>query len=252
MIFFNLLWLFPLGFLVGILLNHFSDTLPISRKIFQKPQCEKCGQTFDFYNYITLSRCQNCRSFPKLRRYLVMLFAMISIPLIYFFPPIYIEWVLAMIIFTYLGLVFIIDFEHRLILHPVSFVGGVIFLIMGIFLNGWKITIFGFLAGFGIMYALYLLGILFGKFMAKRRGQEIDEIALGFGDVTLSTILGLLLGWPRIGVTLFFAIILGGVFSGLFLFFSVITRRYKAFTAIPYAPFIIISGIILIYVSSGS
>jgi leader peptidase (prepilin peptidase)/N-methyltransferase len=181
-----------------------------------------------------------------------MLFAMISIPLIYFFPPIYIEWVLAMIIFTYLGLVFIIDFEHRLILHPVSFVGGVIFLIMGIFLNGWKITIFGFLAGFGIMYALYLLGILFGKFMAKRRGQEIDEIALGFGDVTLSTILGLLLGWPRIGVTLFFAIILGGVFSGFFLFFSVITRRYKAFTAIPYAPFIIISGIILIYLSSGS
>ncbi len=252
MIFLNLLWLFPLGFFIGFLLNNLSDTLPITRKLIQKPQCEKCGQTFDIFNYITLNRCQNCRSFPKLRRYFIVIFATIAIPLVYFFPPIYTGWVLAMIIFSYLGLVFIIDFEHRLILHPVSIVGGIIFLILGIYLNGWKITIFGFLAGFGIMYALYLLGILFGKFMAKRRGEEIDEIALGFGDVTLSTILGLLLGWPRIGVTLFFAIMLGGVFSGLFLLFSVLTKRYKAFTAIPYAPFIIISGIILIYLSSGS
>jgi len=130
-------------------------------------------------------------------------------------------------------------------------IGGILFLAIGIDLNGWKVTLFGVLSGFGFMYILYLFGILFGKVMAKRRGQEIEEIALGFGDVTLSTILGLLLGWPRIGLVLFFAIILGGVFSGLFLLISVLAKKYRAFTAIPYAPFIIISSIILIYFSTG-
>jgi len=252
MIFINLLWLFPLGYLIGSLLNYFSDVLPQTKRIIEKPYCDNCGQTFDFINYITFSDCQNCRCRPKLRMYIVAILAILIIPLIYFFPPAYTGWILALIIFSYLGLVFIIDLEHRLILHPVSLVGGILFLIIGIYLNGWKVSLIGLLGGFGIMYILYLLGILFGKIMAKSRGQEIDEIALGFGDVTLSTILGLLIGWPRIGVTLFFAIVLGGIFSGLFLLSTVLMKKYKAFTAIPYAPFIIISAVVLIYLSSGN
>lgn len=251
MIYLNLLWLFPLGFIIGNLLNHFSDSLPEIRKISVRPFCTKCGQTFDILNYITLNRCKACNSKPGIRRFIVLIFSTFAVPIVYYFPPLFSGWVLAIVIFAYLGLVFVIDFEHRLILHPVSLIGGVLFLFMGISLNGWKITFVGCLAGFAIMYALYLFGILFSKLMSKRRGQDIEEIALGFGDVTLSTILGLLLGWPRIGIALFFAIILGGIFSGIFLIISIINKKYKAFTAIPYAPFIIVSSIILIYLSSG-
>ena len=249
--FINLLWLIPFGFVIGSILNHLADTLPRIRRIPLNPQCIKCGQTFDIYNYIILSRCHHCSVLPSNRRYIVLLISVICFPIIYFFPPDFTGWIIAFIVFSYLGLVFIIDFEHRLILHPVSLIGAVLFLTIGIFLNGWKVTLLGALSGFGLMYILYLFGILFGKVMAKRRGQEIEEIALGFGDVTLSTILGLLLGWPRIGVVLFFAIIFGGVFSGLFLLISVLAKKYRAFTAIPYAPFIIISSIILIYFSTG-
>lgn len=100
------------------------------------------------------------------------------------------------------------------------------------------------------MYALYLLGILFSRWVSKRRGEEIEEIALGFGDVSLSLVVGILLGWPRISLVLFFAILIGGLFSGLFLLISVLRKRYEAFTAIPYAPFIIIATIIVIYAST--
>jgi leader peptidase (prepilin peptidase)/N-methyltransferase len=250
--FINLVWLLPAGYLIGMLLNHLADTLPTTRKITLQTKCAKCGQTFDIVNYITLKRCSHCMSLPNVRRYVVILISLIGVPAVYFLPPAYTGWPLAFLIFTYLGLVFIIDFEHRLVLHSVSLVGGVLFVVLGLILNGWKTTFFGLISGFGIMYVLYLFGLLFSRYMARKRGQEIEEIALGFGDVTLSTILGLLLGWPRIGLVLFFAILLGGVFSGLFLAVSLLNKKYQAFTAIPYAPFIIISAVTLIYMSSAS
>jgi leader peptidase (prepilin peptidase)/N-methyltransferase len=86
--------------------------------------------------------------------------------------------------------------------------------------------------------------------MAKRRGEDIDEVALGFGDVSLSAVLGLLLGWPRIAVNLVFAIIIGGIFSAIFLVIQVLRKRYKAFTPIPYAPFLLISAIGLLYLAT--
>ncbi|MRR32837.1 hypothetical protein EG834_21460, partial [bacterium] len=62
----------------------------------------------------------------------------------------------------------------------------------------------GGLAGFTIMFVFYLLGVAFAKARARRMraaGLETDdEEALGAGDVILSTVLGLFLGWPLIWV----------------------------------------------------
>ncbi len=238
------------GFLIGTILNHLADTLPYHRKLIVKPACSKCGQTFDIYNYIRFAPCEECGVKPSLRRLSTPFICAAALILVVFFPPDYTGRWLTIFIFTYLALVFIIDLEHRLIMNPISIAGGIAFIAIGIYLNGWLDTIFGAAAGFGFMYALYLLGILFSRWMSKRRGEEIEEIALGFGDVSLSLIIGILIGWPRIALVLFFAILLGGLFSGLFLFISVLFKRYKAFTAIPYAPFIIIATVIVIYASS--
>lgn len=239
-----------LGYILGMLLNLLADTLPLRRNIFQHPICPKCGQTFDYSNYILLRHCLECNQKPSNRRYFVVLFSIASLLIIHFFPPEYTGTWISVIIFAYLGLVFIIDFEHRLVLHSVSIAGAILFIPLGIILNGWLKTILGAAAGFGIMYSLYLFGLLFGKWMTKRRGEAIDEVALGFGDVTLSLITGCLVGWPRIGLVLMIAILLGGVFSLLFLLISMVIKKYKAFTAIPYAPFIILATVIIIFVSS--
>ncbi len=75
-----------------------------------------------------------------------------------------------------------------------------------------------------------------------------DEVALGFGDVNLAGILGLLLGWPAIASGLLFAVLAGGLISLFIIVGMLITKKYKAFTAIPYAPFLILSALFLLYV----
>jgi leader peptidase (prepilin peptidase)/N-methyltransferase len=248
----NLLWLIPLGFIVGNIINHLADILPIYRTINFKPICFECKQMFELSNYITFRICPNCKRKPSIRRKVVIGLSLITVPFVFYFPPDITGWLLAEFIFTFFAVVFIIDLEHRLILHPVSIFGAIAFIIIGFYINGWKETVLGGLIGFGIMYLLYLLGILFGKWMSRRRGEEIDEVALGFGDVALSTMLGFLLGWPRIAVNLVFAILLGGIFSAFFLVILTLLKRYKAFTPIPYAPFLLVSAVGLLYLATTS
>lgn len=251
MYYLNLLWIIPLSILIGIVINHFADTLPVYRKILVSPICSKCEQKIKWTDYLRLRRCSHCQHKP-IRRFVLQIIIIITYVLVFLFPPDYSRIIPTLIIFSYLALIFIIDLEYRLILHPVSLIGGLLFFGLGICLNGFINTLIGGGAGFIFMYALYLFGILFSKWIAKRRGEELDEVALGYGDVILTTILGLLLGWPRIVVLLFFAILLGGIFSSVYMVILKIRKKYELFTPIPYAPFLIISTVILIYISSAN
>ena len=60
--------------------------------------------------------------------------------------------------------------------------------------------------------------------------------------------LGLLTGWPTIAGTIIIAILASGAFSLLFIISLVITRKYRAFSAIPYAPFLILGAIATFYI----
>ena len=84
--------------------------------------------------------------------------------------------------------------------------------------------------------------------MSRIRHQEIEEVALGFGDVYVSAILGLLIGWPGIVSAIILAVVISGVFSFLYLLTLSILKKYKSFSAIPYTPFLIIGTIILPYI----
>jgi leader peptidase (prepilin peptidase)/N-methyltransferase len=97
------------------------------------------------------------------------------------------------------------------------------------------------------MLAFYFLGEVFARYVSKRRNEPLEEVALGFGDVNLAGITGLLLGWPGIIIGLLFTILAGGLVSLLIVIVMLIRRQYKAFLAIPYAPFLILSVIILIF-----
>ncbi len=149
----------------------------------------------------------------------------------------------------YFGLVVVIDLEHRLILHPVSLIGGVLGVIFGSVNHGFLNTILAGAVGFGIMLVFYMFGNLFIKILSSRRGEEIDEVALGFGDVNLAGVIGLLLGWPGVLAGVFLAIIIGGIISGVFLLIQIFRKRYEAFQALPYGPFLVISALLLLYFS---
>jgi len=88
---------------------------------------------------------------------------------------------------------------------------------LGVWQHGLLDTLLGGAAGFGTMFALYLLGDSFARWIARRRGEALDEVALGFGDVNLLGVIGLILGWPGIVAGLVLGILIAGLVSFLYL-----------------------------------
>lgn len=247
---FNLLVFIVLGWLGGALVNYLSDVLP-SRRRPEMPFCHNCEREQNPVNYFFWPRrCPECGRRRALRVWLVELVGILAGVWLYYSPPARFDLLTAWLLLVYFGVVVVIDLEHRLILHPVSLVGAVLGAIVGIRLRGIAPTLIGGLAGFALMFGVYLLGILFVRFMARRRGQTVEageDEALGFGDVALSAVLGLLLGWPGIMAGLVTAILLGGVFSLFYLILMIVARRYRFLMAIPYGPFLIASGFALLF-----
>jgi len=162
-------------------------------------------------------------------------------------PTLVLGFWFSLLIVIYFGIVVVIDLEHHLIMHPTSLFGSILGLVIGIQLHGIVDTLIGGLAGFGAMLILYILGALFARFVVRRSQSGFNDEALGFGDVILGGILGLILGWPAIIAGLFFAIIMAGAISLVYLVLTFLTRKYKAFTFIPYGPFMIAGAAALIF-----
>ncbi len=160
-----------------------------------------------------------------------------------------IPFVLAEVLLFYLGLIAIIDLEHRVILHQTSFIGAILGIISGTWLHGWQSTLIGGMIGFSIALLLYFLGNVFIKIIAVIKGEKIEEEALGFGDVNLSGILGLLVGFPNIIFSLIISILVGGLVSAIFIVVALLRRQFRSFTAIPYGPFLIIGSITILFFS---
>ena len=236
-----------IGLAGGALVNYLADVLPIRRKIVQ-PFCLNCQQLFPIANYLFWpQRCEFCGKRRQLRVWVVYL--------VYILAGLWLSnsttlapgrlagWALL----VYFGVVTVIDIEHRLILHPVSLVGACLALFVGISLHGVWRTLAGGAVGFAAMLLLYGFGLLYGYFVARRRGEQQFEDALGFGDVNLSGVVGLLLGWPGVIAGIILAILLAGTISLLYVVLMLLRKRYHSSLAIPYGPFLVASALILLF-----
>ena len=235
------------GWSAGILVNYLSDVLPI-RRILTPPFCLSCEAIQPYRNYFIWPRlCETCGIRRPNRTGIVEFIYIVITLVLWISPPELLGFGIGLVILIYFGVVVVIDLEYRLILHPVSIFGGILSLIIGIWLHGILNTLIGGIAGFGIMFVLYYLGAMLAKVMAKARKQTIDEDALGFGDVMLGGVLGLLLGWPGIVLGLVLAVLIGGIVSMFYVFWLLVRGEYKTFIAIPYGPFLIAGSVSLLY-----
>jgi len=167
--------------------------------------------------------------------------------LLMLYPPYRIGYLIGLVVLVYFGAVVLIDLEYRLIMHPVSIVGAVLGLGVGVMRVGWTKALLGGVVGFAIMGLLYLLGVALIKLVSRARGRPVNDVALGFGDVNLSGVLGLMLGSPLVIYALVAAVLTGGVVSLVYLIIKLITRRYQAFMALPYGPFLVLGAVIFIF-----
>jgi prepilin signal peptidase PulO-like enzyme (type II secretory pathway) len=240
------------GWISGWVVNYLADTLPITRR-FSRPVCAQCGHPYLPGSYLAFVACRTCGHRRGLRPWVVQI-VMLAASLYTWLQPRPMGYGPGLVLIAYFAVVFVIDLEHRLILHPTSLVGAVLGFVIGTLVNGLGTTIVGGLAGFVIMLALYYLGVLFSRLRARRlqsRGEAVDdEEALGAGDVILAGILGLTLGWPLIWFGLLLGILLGGIIGVVMLAALIISRQYEKqalMVFVPYGPFFITSAFFILF-----
>ncbi|GAB4510496.1 MAG: A24 family peptidase [Anaerolineae bacterium] len=168
-------------------------------------------------------------------------------------PLQFIIWLLYMAIFA---LIIVIDIEHKLILFVViipslgiAVLDSVLKSVIGEGFYPPEIgeALLGGLLGFVVFFLLYNGGFVFTYIMGKMRGQSIEEIAFGYGDVMMATLSGVILGWRSLIFAMFITVFLGA-FGALVYLISrrLVGARYSAFTALPYGPYIVIGTLLML------
>jgi prepilin signal peptidase PulO-like enzyme (type II secretory pathway) len=100
-----------------------------------------------------------------------------------------------------------------------------------IFSGGWQLVITAF-------WGIFFLAGLFGSLYVLSKGAWI-----GFGDVKLAIVLGLLVGGPLMAL---FLIFLASVLGSIVAIPLLINGRAKANTQIPFGPFLLVATVIII------
>jgi len=226
-----------IGWLVGIAINHTADLLPKRTSLFQWPSCTECRTKRPVLEWSAVltyfgkqTTCRQC-SQPQ-ERFTRSIIVELVTPLLFGFlwwrfgPSLYL--ILVSVYTAILVLVTVTDLEHRLILNVVILPAIILAAIAAFFTPGlsWGAALVGGAVAFILSYLAALLA----------RG------GLGGGDVTLSTFLGLILGFPNILLSLLFGIFLGGIVALLLL----ATRRVGMKSFIPYGPFLTITGWVML------
>jgi prepilin signal peptidase PulO-like enzyme (type II secretory pathway) len=158
-------------------------------------------------------------------------------------------WLVYMAIFV---LITVIDMEHKLILFIVIIPSAILTIVDAILTPTAAApdlgdALIGGVAGFVVFFILYNGGFLFTYIMGTLRGQPIPEVAFGYGDVMLSTVSGLMLGWRGWIFATFITVFLGAFGALIYIVTrQLFGKRYSAYTAIPYGPYIVIGTLLML------
>ncbi len=162
--------------------------------------------------------------------------------------PVGMRSIVWMVNITFLTLITVIDLEHRLILFVVV-IPACLFAVLGAVLShevAFADYLIGGAIGFGLFFLMYLGGVLFSVIAANARGEELDEVAFGYGDVMLAGLAGLILGWQALIFAMFITVFAGAAGAIAFLAFRLIARgKYEMFTALPYGQYIVFGTVVM-------
>ncbi len=249
-----------LGLAAGLLVNVLSDNLPpddhappgAHRPALRAPHCRACGLARPAEHWLALfhwrGRCRFCAAARPARAALTEAGLALGFVYLWFWaggdPG---RFLAAAVVTTIFALITVIDLEHRLILWRTVWVSAIGLALLGGLSpeRGWAKTLVGGLAGYGLVFGLFLLGQLYAVLLARLRGQPLDEIAFGGGDVNLAGLIGLAVGWSGVLFALFIGVVLAGLFSLGYLAVMLARRRYNPHTPFAYGPFLVVGGLLM-------
>jgi leader peptidase (prepilin peptidase)/N-methyltransferase len=232
---------FLVGMTIASFLNVCIDRLPAGQSLIYPPShCTACNRRLavkdliPIFSYLWLrGRCRYCRAAIPRRILWVELGTAALFGLTTWRFGLSIELAIALFYICIFLVLLVIDWEKRLILNKIVLPAiGAAFLISVIFsILLPDVELVPFIgraaAGGGIG-----LGIFFLIVVVSRGG-------MGWGDVKLAALIGLVTGFPLVFVALLIGVILGGVVAVLLLLLKVKKRK----EAIPFGPFLAIGAI---------
>lgn len=240
--FFPILWAFLAGSIFGSFLNVVIDRLSTGRSVlFGRSYCEHCKKKLKItdlvpiFSYLFLSgKCRYCKAKIPFRLVVVEFICAVTLSILMFFyltggimmlPAIFI----GIVLFSFIG-IFFADIEYGIIpdaLVVVSAFSALFFLV-----TMQQNLVLHLISGVGtLLFFLTLFLVTRGK-------------GMGFGDVKLACVLGLLLGFPNVVIALYLAFLTGAAVSIIL----VIWRKIRFFGGtIPFGPFMVASSILALF-----
>lgn len=225
-----------LGVLIGSFLNVCIDRLPAKKSLISPPShCDSCQHRLSpidlipILSYLWLrGRCRYCGARIPLRPLLIEILTGSLFALILWRYDLSAEFAVTVFYCCIFIVIMFIDLEHRLILNRVTYPAALAALIISIFYPQPD----GLISGVpGVTN--HIIGGAFG-FILFFAVAIIRPGGMGFGDVKLAGLIGLVTGMPMVLVALFLGIVAPDlVVAALILF-----RLKKRKDPVPYAPFL--------------
>lgn len=248
-----------IGLAAGLLINILADDLPPDehgqRGPVRTPHCRACGRPYAAADWLALAhwlfrkgRCPHCGAArgwraPVVETGTALLFAYLWL---WAGGDVARFYAAALVTFIFL-LITVIDLEHRLVLWRVVWLSAIVLALLGGLSpgHGWQKTLLGGLAGYGLVFTMFLFGQMYMWIVARLRGQPLDEIAFGGGDVNLAGLIGLAVGWSGVLVALLIGVVAAGLFSIGYVLVQVVQRRYNPHTPFAYGPFLALGALVI-------
>ena len=246
------LLVFIFGLLIGSFLNAVIHRLDTGESIVSKrSHCPKCGHTLSWYELIPVvsfimqrGRCRACDKkislqYPAVELGTASLFILIfQLTADYPLGWQFLATAYLFIITSLLIVIFVYDLKHYIIPDKIVFPAVGIALGYRVF----EVFNFGFIPDFhGLLnpvISAFLASAFFAAIFFISRGTW-----MGFGDVKLAFLMGLILGWPNILAALIFAFILGGIVGiGL-----VLQGTKDMKSQVPFGPFLVAGTFVAIF-----
>jgi len=235
-----------LGAVIGSFLNVCIDRLPTGKSLVYPPShCDACQHRLapkdliPVFSYLWLrGHCRYCHKPIPRRIFWIEVGSGLLFALTYWHYGLSVEFAVATFyccLFVVLG---VIDLEHKLILNKIVYPMAVVALIISIFIPStgiidvslpWPESANGVIGG-AIGFVLLLIPALL------YRG------GMGWGDVKMAALIGLVTGFPSVFAALLLGIVLDGLVGGVLLLLRIKKRKEP----IPFGPFLSLATIAIL------
>lgn len=227
-----------LGCAIGSFLNVCIYRLPRDLSVVSPPSsCPACGARIRWYHNVPVlswlalgGRCAACRAPISIRYPLVEALTgavfLVHVLVLGLDPilPVRLAFAAAMVV------LFAIDLEHQILPDVITLPGIALGFIASWWLPpGWLNSLAGILVGGGLPWAL-------AEIYVRVRGVE----GLGFGDVKMLAMIGAVLGWPLMLLTLLAASLLGALLGGALILAGRGDRQLR----LPFGTFLAVAAVV--------